>query len=224
MNLLSYKTAKKHDKRNYIQYYISLLKTKHILIFSFCNYQDYNSRIIKIYIFFFTIKIEYTISAMFYTDKTMHQIYEKNGKFDIIYQIPQMIYSCLLSLLLTNLISNLGLYEDNILALKNCKYIKLSKKLKKETKCIKTKIILFFIVTYMLLLCFWIYVGCFCAVYKNTQIHLFIEVLSSCILSYFTPLFIYLIPGIFRIPSLKGGQKSNSPQLYKLSLIIQNVF
>ena len=223
INLLSYKTAKKHDKRTYIQYYISLLKTKHLLFFSFCNSNDYNSSAIKIYIFFFTIQIEYTISAVFYTDDAMHKIYEDEGTFDIIYQMPQMLYSSLLSLIITNLICNLGLYEDNVLTIKNCKFIKLSKNVKREKKCIKTKIILFFIVTYILLICFWLYVGCFCAVYENTQIHLLIEVLSSFGFSFITPLIIYLIPGIFRIPSLKDGKESNNPLLYKLSLILQNL-
>ena len=134
-----------------------------------------------------------------------------------------MIYSSLLSLTLTNLICNLGLYEDNVLSIKNCKYIKLRKNYKKQIKCIKTKILLFFIITYILLFSCWVYVGCFCAVYKNTQIHLLIEVLSSFGFSFITPLITYLIPGIFRIPSLKDGQKSNKPQLYKFSKILQNL-
>ena len=49
MNNLSYKSALKIDKRSYCQYYLSLLKTKHILIFSFYNhYNNYNSQIVKI--------------------------------------------------------------------------------------------------------------------------------------------------------------------------------
>ena len=51
MNELTYEQALKYDKRNYIQYYYSLLKTKHILIFSFCTSNDYNSKIIKIDLF-----------------------------------------------------------------------------------------------------------------------------------------------------------------------------
>ena len=221
MNLFDYKKAKKNDKRTYIQYYISLLKTKHLLFFTFFNSQDYNSRIIKIYIFFFTIQIEYTINTMFYTDETMHKIYKDEGYFDFIYQIPQMIYSSLLSLILNNLLNNLGLYEDNILELKNSKYKK-AKKLK-IINIIKAKIILFFIISYILLFSSWVYVGCFCAVYKNTQVHLLIEVLSSFGLSFFISLFTYLIPGIFRIPSLKDGKKGNKLLLYKFSKFIQYI-
>ena len=52
MNILEYKKALKIDKRTYIQYYLSLLKTNHLLFFTFFNNDDYNSKIIKIYIFF----------------------------------------------------------------------------------------------------------------------------------------------------------------------------
>ena len=219
LNLLSYKKAIKHDKRSYCQYYVSLLRTKNILIFTFCNNQDYNSRIIKIYIFFFIFQINFSISAMFYTEETMHKIYQDEGEFDIIYQIPKIIYSSLLSIVLTNLITYLGLFEVNILKIKNCKVERIKKVKKRELKNMKIKITFFFIITYILLFSFWIYVGCFCVVYKNTQIHLLTEVLSSFLLSFITPFAINLIPGIFRIPSLKKG--TNRPILYKFSKILQ---
>ena len=175
LNLLDYKKALKHDNRNYIQYYFSLLKTKHILIFSFFTFTDYNLRMIKIYIFFFTFGIEYSISAMFYTEDLMHKIYEEEGSFDFLYQIPQMLYSSLLSIMLINLITKLGLCENNILEIKNCKYENIQEMIQKQKFLIKLKIILFFVITYILLFTMWIYVGCFCAVYKNTQMHLLKE-------------------------------------------------
>ena len=223
MNLLDYKDAKIYDKRTFMQYYFSLLKTKHLLIFSFFYYQDYNSSIIKIYIFFFNFLIECTISAMFYTEEAMHKIFVEAGTFDILYQIPQMLYSYLLSILLTNLISYLGLYEDNILNVKDTKYIFNKENINKIRSSIKIKISIFFIITYILLFSFWVYVGCFCAVYKNTQIHLLTEVIWSLSISLIAPLFTYFIPGIFRIPSLKYGQKSNRPFLFKFSKFLQYI-
>ena len=88
---------------------------------------------------------------------------------------------------------------------------------------LKLKSIFFFIITYILLFAMWVYVGCFCAVYKNTQMHLLKEVLSSFGISFVTPFFIYLIPGIFRIPSLKDKEKAKRPLLYKLSKILQMI-
>ena len=95
--------------------------------------------------------------------------------------------------------------------------------LKKKLKYIRFKIILFFIITYILLFFFWIYLGCFCAVFKNTQIHLLLDVSSSFAISFITPLFINLLPGFFRIPSLKNSKnkKGNNRALYKFSKILQ---
>ena len=199
-----------------MQYYLSLLKTSNILIFAFLNVNDYNSQIIKIYIFLYTFLINYVVSAMFYSDDTMHRIYMQSGSFDFTYQLPQMLYSLIISSLLKIILSFLGLYESNIIQIKNNKNVKDNKKLLFVIKC---KIILFFIITYILLFCIWIYSGCFCAVYKNTQMHLLKDVLSSFSLSFITPFFTCLLPGLFRIPSLRS--KSNRKFLFKFSKFLQ---
>ncbi len=216
MNELDYKEALKKDKRTYFQYYLSLLRTQHILVFSFFNIKDYNSQIIKIYIFFFTFTIDYVISVMFYSDATMHKIYIDEGSFDFTYQLPQMFYSFLISTLFKTIISFLGLYESNIIVIKN--NIKNENITKKEFNKIKLKVLLFFGISIILIFLSWIYLGCFCAVYKNTQMHLLLDVSSSFAISFISPFFIYLIPGILRIPSLKNDKRAF---LFKLSSLLQ---
>ena len=51
LNDLPYEKPLQIDKRSYLYYYVSLLKTRHILIFKFYT-SDYNSRIIKIDLIF----------------------------------------------------------------------------------------------------------------------------------------------------------------------------
>jgi hypothetical protein len=97
INLLLYHEAQELDKRSYFEYYKSLVKTRHLLFFSFFFNKDYNSKIIKINLFFFTFTVNYTVNALFFNDSTMHKIYEDGGKFDFIYQIPQILYSTLIS-------------------------------------------------------------------------------------------------------------------------------
>ena len=218
LNSLKYEEALEKDKRTYIQYYLSLLRTKHILVFTFFQFKDYNSRIIKICIFFLTFYINFTVSAMFYSDSTMNKIYVDEGSFDFTYQLPQMFYSLIISTILKTLLNFLGLYEKHILEMKNNKLF--DKLILKEYFKIKCKISLFFSITYILLFFSWIYLGCFCAVYKNTQVHLLIDVASSFGISFITPLFINLFPGIFRILSLKDKQKPR-PRLFKFSKFLQ---
>ena len=82
------------------------------------------------------------------------------------------------------------------------------------------KFICFFIIIFSFLFLFWYFVGCFCAVYKNTQIYLLNDTLISFSTSLIYPLFIYLIPGIFRIKALKDKEKKKK-YLYNFSKIIQ---
>ena len=70
------------------------------------------------------------------------------------------------------------------------------------------------------LLAFWYYLGCFCAVYHNTQIYIIIDTLISFSLSLIYPLFINLIPGFIRIPSLKDEGREKK-YMYTISRIIQ---
>ena len=62
----------------------------------------------------------------------------------------------------------------------------------------------------------------FCAIYINTQLHLIKDTLLSFSLSLIYPFFIYLIPGLFRIPSL-SNTKSKKIYLYKFSKFIQMI-
>ena len=96
----------------------------------------------------------------------------------------------------------------------------MEKKARETLKCIYYKIISFFIISFILLLFFWYYLGCFCAVYKNTQLHLIKDSLISFGLTLLYPILLYSIPGIFRIPALRA-EKKDRETMYKFSKIIQ---
>jgi len=49
INYLTYEEAIIFDKRTYCQYYFSLLKKKHIILFTFIKQNDYNLIYIKLY-------------------------------------------------------------------------------------------------------------------------------------------------------------------------------
>ena len=48
LNTLEYKKALKYDKRTFIEYYISLIKLKQIIVFTFFPLNDYNIITVKI--------------------------------------------------------------------------------------------------------------------------------------------------------------------------------
>ena len=224
LNTLEYKEAIISDKRTFFQFYLSLLKEGNLFVFAFyCNNNDYNSQIIKIFLFFFFFSVHFTINALFFNDDTMHKIYLDEGSFNFVYQIPQIIYSSLISAAISILVKYLSLSQSNILEMKKEKNIeKLNIKVKELIKCLKIKFALFFVVSFFLLIFFAYYIICFCGIYVNTQLHLIKDTLISFGLSLIYPFGLCLIPGFFRIPALKAKNKDKEC-LYKFSKIIQTL-
>ena len=219
MNSLSYKDALNKDKRTYFQYYYSLLKKKQNILFSFYPIRDYNSQIIKSFLFFFYYTSDLTINALFFIDETMHKIYEDSGKFNLLYQLPQITYSYLISSVINFIIEYLSMSENAIISIKSKRNINMNVK-KRIISKMKIKFCFFFIVTFLLLLIFLFYVSCFCCIYQNTQMYLIKDSLLSLALSSVLPFFTNLIPGIFRIPALRN-KKYNRSCLYKISQFIE---
>ena len=216
INNLPYELALQYDKRTYCQYYISLLRTKHNFIFSFCYSEDYNSKIIKIDLFYIGFTIYYTVNALFYNDDTMHNIYVSKGSFDIEYQLPKIVYSSLISMLLNTLLKLLALSNGGILEFKQNKNNKdLNERGDELKKKLSIKFVLYFIISFIFLLFFWYYISMFGAIYINTQFHLLKDTLVSFGLSLLYPFGIYLIPGFFRIPALSNPKKKKE-YLYKI--------
>ena len=220
INKLDYSDAIKIDKRTYLDYYMSLLRKGHLFIFSFITKNDYNINIMKICLFFFSFALYYTVDALFYTHSTLDNIQEKEGEYDFAFQIPKIIYSNLICGAINLIIRTLSLPEKNILAIKSSQNKKdCDIEITKAKRWILIKFRLFYLISFIFLLVFWFYVSCFCAVYRNTQLYLIKDTAISFGLSLITPFGYYLIPGMFRIPSLRG--KKNMPTLYKISQFIQ---
>ena len=220
LNNLDYKVAVFIDKRTLSQYYCSLLKKKHLILFTVIPAKDYNLKSLKYALFLLSFSLYFTINGFFFSDSTMHEIYIYNGKFSILFQIPQIFYTSIISSFINLLLKTLSLSEKNILELKQEKnFAKASKNSLQIGKKICIKFILFFVLSNFLLLFFWYFISCFCAVYINTQIILIKDTLTSFLISMIYPFGLNIVPGLFRIPSLKS-KKGNKKYLYTISKYI----
>ena len=176
----------------------------------------YNPLIIKICIFLFGFALYLTINALFFNDSTIHKIYEDEGKYNFCYQIPYILYSTIISSTVNYIMRYLTLSETSIINYKSKKK-NLDKIFIKKLIC---KFTFFFLFDILLLILFWFYLSCFCAVYINTQRHFISNVFVSIGISFLLFQFMSnLIPCIFRLISLKN-KKSNRECIYKISQII----
>jgi hypothetical protein len=220
LNDLDYKTAIKKDKRTYLQYYWCLLKKKHIILFTFLPVKDYNLLSLKLSLFLFSFSLYFAINGFFFNDNTMHKIYIENGDFNFIYQLPVTIYSTLISALINMILKTLAITESYFLTMKKEKNIeKFMRQIRNIMKVIKIKIIIFFCLSFLLMLFLWYFISCFCSIYHNTQKILIKDTLITFSMSMLYPFGINLIPGIFRISALKA-KKRDKELLYRVSKVL----
>ena len=220
LNNALYEDALRFDKRSGCDYYSSLLKSKQIFIFTFLNFEDNNSGIIKKYIFFLSFALHYTINALFFNDSNMHQIFKDEGKYNIGYQLPYIFLSTFLSIVILRMILILLVLTDkNIFEIKCQETLQKANILKKTTlRNILIKFTIFFVLNLLILISFWYYLTCWNAVYENTQIYLIKNTLISFAISLIYPFIINIIPVILRQQSLKQKKKK---YLYDVSKIAQ---
>ena len=147
-------------------------------------------------------------------EDAIHNIYQNQGTFDLIYQIPQIIYSNIISFILDKIIRYLSLSQDYLINAKVNPIITNKIKLKKVFGVMVVKFTYFFLISFLFLFFFWLYIACFCFVYRNTQIYLIKDTVFSFGLSLLSPFIFYFASAILRIYSLK---KRNRDIMYILS-------
>jgi hypothetical protein len=148
------------------------------------------------------------MNALFFEDDSLHKLYEDKGKYNFLYQIPKILYSTIVTQIISSLLEKLSLSQDEILNIKeNYNLKEINNEVKKAIKYITIKCILFFIVGIILLFGFWYYLSAFGAVYYNSQIPLINDNIASFLTSMLYPFLLDLIPVIFRMISLTNKMK-----------------
>ena len=134
------------------------------------------------------------MNVLFFSDDSMHKIYLNYGKYDFVQQIPQILYSTAISQLLEVFLCFLSLtdkYFYQIKSLKNDKHIK--EQILRIFKCVRIKLIIFFVFTFILFTFYWYFVSAFCAVYQNTQIAFIKDSVSSFLTGLLYTFVLYLL-------------------------------
>jgi surface protein len=226
MNFLEYEDAAKLDNRTFFEYYLSLIKQKNIILFTFFQKVDYNSKIIKICFLCLIFVLILVVNTLFINDKTFHNLFVLKGSFDVAFHIPNIMQSTIVCYFLKKIFHWLIFTEMDILKIRNNDGVNKSIKLSNMYITIYLKCILFFTISIFFLLLFWIYITCFCAIFKHTQLFIIKITFISFSIFLIIPFITNIIPSIFRIKSLQKVENNDkeikeSSTLYKISKIIQ---
>ena len=223
LNELSYKEAVDYDKRSFPYFYWQLLRREHLIFFTFFSWDDNNILFVKLSKFIVSISVDFALNVIFFFDESMHKIYLDYGKYNFIAQIPQTLYSTIASESFDVFLRYLCIIEKDIYQIKKLEQKKnkniAKQKIFKVLKCMRIKLIFYFIVTFFIMCFFWYIIAAFCAVYKNTQHFLIKDSMVSLLMSLLYPFGLYLLPAGLRIIAIRDKEKRLS-FLYKLSDII----
>ena len=218
LNDLEYGEAVMYDHRSCIRVYLSLIKRENRIIFTFFVCKDYNLIPVKLSRFIFLLATDMAMNVFFFSDATMHKIFLNYGKYNFIQQIPQIIYSTVISQIIEVFLCFLSLTDKHMYEIKDSK---LSSKNRAEIMdtftYMRRKLFYYFLFTFIFFLGYWYIVAVFCAVYVNTQIIFIKDSLMSSLLGFIYPLVLYIFPSSFRVCSLKC---KNNNCLYKFSDVI----
>ena len=235
LNNISFQQAIKIDNREFCDLYRSLIKNKQLIMFSFFDFNSYNSPIIKKTIFFLSFVYHYGFNAFFFTDEILDTIFEEEGKYNPLVLVPLAVYSAMITTVFIKLLVDfLVLTEKQVLRIKNEKTEeKANDEKKRLMKITIIKLCIFFSINIILLIFFWFYLTCFNAVYPNTQIFLVINTAISFVISNIIPLIYNLIPAFIRndiltnknIKKMKSKKKSSeftdAEYVYSIGLFLQ---
>ena len=235
LNNISFQQAIKIDNREFCDLYRSLIKNKQLIMFSFFDFNSYNSPIIKKTIFFLSFVYHYGFNAFFFTDEILDTIFEEEGKYNPLVLVPLAVYSAMITTVFIKLLVDfLVLTEKQVLRIKNEETEEKANDEKKRLMIITIiKLCIFFSINIILLIFFWFYLTCFNAVYPNTQIFLVINTAISFVISNIIPLIYNLIPAFIRndiltnknIKKMKSKKKSSeftdAEYVYSIGLFLQ---
>ena len=214
INFLFYQEALLYDKRDFCEYYLSLIRTHQLLAYSFNPKNNYNSLIIKICFFFFMTAISLIINLLFIDDATLHHIYINQGNYKIIFIITKIVYTSAISYLIQIILILIISTEDVFINIK-----KRITKNKNYMGNLGIKFVSFFAAVIIILILFWIYVICFFGVFPKVQ-YIALEFYGMSFASLLIlPFLVNLIPPIFRVYSL--SQRKGREYVYKFSQFIQ---
>ena len=221
INELDYDNAFAHDKRNFIRIYYSFIKYNILLYFSFLVYEDFNVSFAKIGLFINYLILYLTFNAMFFNNNSIHNIYIKEGNYDIGYHAGKIMGAFILSLIFIKLI-RLWITFNRRKSLK-MKLMKRYTESKNEILRMIEKYIfnlrIYFPISLIVIILICFYISVVCAVYIYSHKYLIVNWIICIIFHIAYSLILNIIPTLLRYLSLKENN-SKKRAIYTASRII----
>ena len=184
--------------------------------------------LIKIIIFITCLFLSISVNIAFYTDETMHKIYENDDDYNMLYLLPRILISDIFTFIMKWILDELTDFEDKFINLKNnlnqypyrnqtnnndatenvsINSVNVQNNVSPNENnkyYTKGKVIFFFGLVFFIFLLTVYFISCFCAVYELTQKYLLQDFIWSRIFNITSSLLKCFILLIIRIICMKG--------------------
>ena len=202
---LDYEAAIIYDKRTYLSMFWGFMVDSQIIFGTLCTENNLDLFVIKLSFLIFTFQISFFLNALFYTDEYISNAYHNEGILDFFSGLPKSVYSFIATLVTTNLLRMLSSSKSELLKLlkhnnnMNSSLNMITIKLEKLQK----KLIIYFILLFILQSFFLYYVTAFCSVYRYSQKYWFLGCLESFGMDFLVSLISCIFLALCRYISIK---------------------
>ena len=164
--------------------------------------------------------INITFNSFFFTNKNIQATYiKKLDDISIFFEnLLHSFISSICSSIILILLKILCLTHSSVMSLRKIKSVEKARKRAQWTlRCIKLRILIYYLLSFIFLIIFGYYVACFCTIFENTQIELIKAMFTSWALSLVYPFFICFVTSITRILALRCKKKC----IYRINQLLQ---
>ena len=215
---LNYFEALKLDKRNCCRMYCFLLKREQNLISLCFSCNDFNLFFAKGAKLLLNIATLMAMNAFLFADKSFHKFYISGVHYYINYQILQICLSVIITCFFEIIVCYLTFTDRHIYEIKALPKNETNRnKIFDILNCIKNKLLIFFVCTFIILLFYWYFVSAFCAVYHNTLKNYLTDCAISFLIFSLIPFITYAIIVILRVFSLSDKNNKGLKCIYIIS-------
>ena len=202
---MDYEDAIIYDKRDYFRIFWAFLLESQIILGTFCTENYLDLFIIKLSFFVFTFQISFFLNALFYTDDYISDAYHNDGVLDFISGLPKSIYSFIATFITTNLLKMLSNSKSELIRVikERKRYNNYMDVINVKLEKLRKKLIIYFVLVFLLEIFFLYYVTAFCAVYRNSQNYWFIGCLESFVMDSLVSLIICIFLSLLRYISIR---------------------
>ena len=211
------------DKRKFCEFLCDNLKNKQIILNTFCSYDPFKPRTIKIIIFLLNFFLYFDINALFINDEYISEIYYLENKENIFSFIPRSInrfvYTTIVSILIEFLVGFFFVEEKKLKKLflrEKENRMNIKKEIISLIIFIRNRIIAFIACVFIIYFICLYYLICFNSIYPKIQM----EWIKSSLFIFIIRQILSILQSILETTLRFISFKCESEKMYKISKLI----